>query len=159
MAWNSSNRNDVLIHTTLDIQKKRIDIVNVYAPDISKPKVERDEFYNQLAALQNTMPRANKLILGGDFIVRIGNEVVDGITHGFNEDTSNENSELFLGTCSQFELGINNTFYPHKRQDKITWSVERSVSFCTFEVLTAVPHRRLLYNAIDCRTPFSIAPE
>ena len=59
--------NDRLIHATLEIQKKQIDIVSVYAPDISKPKVEREEFYNQLDVLLNTIPRENKLILAKDF--------------------------------------------------------------------------------------------
>ena len=71
--------NDRLIHATLEIQKKQIDIVSVYAPDISKPKVEREEFYNQLDVLLNTIPRENKLILAGDFSAKIGNKVIAGI--------------------------------------------------------------------------------
>lgn len=99
---NISYINDSLLYATLEIEKKRIDVVSVYAPDISKPKIEWEEFYSQLEEIFNTIPRENKVILAGDLNARIGNKVIDGITQRFNDEASNEKGELLLGICSQF---------------------------------------------------------
>ena len=57
--------------------------------------------------------------------VRIGNMPVPGVKQRFNENEINENGDLLTNFCSMHSLRINNTFFKHKWNYKITRSDSR----------------------------------
>ncbi|XP_065172608.1 uncharacterized protein [Atheta coriaria] len=61
----------------------------------------------------------------GDMNARIGNTAIKGIKQRFNESDLNDRGEMLIEFCAQNELRINNTFYQHKLQHKITFSNNR----------------------------------
>ena len=128
---------DRLLQVTLNLHdKKPTHFISVYAPDITKPQEERENFYTDLQNTLDKIPIPDEVIILGDFNARIGNEVIAGIKHRFNEETLNENGETLIHFCAQNELRINNTFYPHKIQHKWTFENTRGQKSMIDYVLT-----------------------
>ena len=75
---------------------------------------ERDiQNYNQLASVLSGIPCTDKLLLIGDFNVRMGREndkwpLVMG-KHGIGK--GNSNGELLLALCSEFKMIVTNTMF------------------------------------------------
>lgn len=123
---NTKYINDRLLQITMELQQSRqTHIISIYAPDINKPKAEIDIFYQDLQTALDDIPKEDEIMILGDFNARIGDEVIPGIKNRFNEETINTNGELMLQLCTQNELRINNTFYPHKPQHKYTFENTR----------------------------------
>jgi len=66
------------------------------------------------------------VIVLGNFNARVGNNTMAEIKQRFNEDVRNENGDLLVDSCIQYRLQINNTFFNHKKQHKITFNNSRS---------------------------------
>ena len=71
------------------------------------------------------IPKDALLIELGYMNARIGNMPVPGVKQRFNEKEMNENVDLLTNVCSMNSLRINNTFFKHKWNHKITWSESR----------------------------------
>jgi len=110
-----------IIQVTLTFPKTKWCLLSLYAPDISKPKEQREEFYEDLQNVVAQIPKDALLIMMGDMNARIGNMPVPGIKQRFNESEINENGDL-INFCSINSLRINNIFYKRKWNHKITWS-------------------------------------
>nr|VZI50559.1 unnamed protein product [Spirometra erinaceieuropaei] len=104
-------------------------IISAYAPPMSSPDdAARDKFYEDLHALLATVSKADKLIVLGDFNVRVGTdhtawrEVLG--PHGLRG--SNDNGLLLLRTCAEHRLILTNTFFCLPEREKATWRHPRS---------------------------------
>ncbi|KAK2190871.1 hypothetical protein NP493_66g06008 [Ridgeia piscesae] len=97
-------------------------IISVYAPTMTNPDENKDAFYNLLASLLSGIPRTDKLLLIGDFNVRIGrdNDKWPMFIGKHEIVKCNSNGELLLAQCSEFELIVTNIMF---KQDgrKTTW--------------------------------------
>ena len=113
------------MRVSISLGNKELHIFSVYAPDISKPKETREVFYDQLHNEIQTIPIDQNIIIMGDLNARVGNDIISGIKQRFNEDIKNDNGDLLIDLCSQNNLRINNTFFPHKWKHKYTWSNSR----------------------------------
>uniref|UniRef100_A0AAR5Q370 Endonuclease/exonuclease/phosphatase domain-containing protein n=1 Tax=Dendroctonus ponderosae TaxID=77166 RepID=A0AAR5Q370_DENPD len=83
--------NDRLLQLTVKLQKSKTShIISVYAPDINKPRVEIDTFYQNLQRTLDGIPKQDEVIILGDLNARIGNETIVGIKNRFNEETIND---------------------------------------------------------------------
>ncbi|BHF57157.1 hypothetical protein SprV_0100009800 [Sparganum proliferum] len=102
-------------------------IISVYAPPITSPDAARNKFYEDLHVLLASVPKADKLIVLGDFNVRVGTDhaVWRGVLGPPDLNGSNDNSLLFLRTCAEHRLILTNTFRLPMRE-KATWMHPRS---------------------------------
>lgn len=105
--------------------EENIHIIGAYAPDSNKSRESVENFYSTLQGEMDKIPHGEKLIIMGDLNARIGNTAIEWIMHEFNEEHSDDNGEKLLAFCTLNELRINNTFFDHKPQQKITWSNTR----------------------------------
>lgn len=71
--------NEELLQTTMKLDKGILHIISVYAPDISKPKEIREQFYLDLQDLLDQIPHRDQICIMGDFNADIGNEEIAGI--------------------------------------------------------------------------------
>jgi len=114
-----------IIQVTLKFPQVKWCLLTLYAPDISKPKEQREEFYEDLQNVIDQIPKDTLLIMMGDMNARVGNMPVPGVKQCFNEGEINDNGDLLINFCSMNSLRMNNTFFNHKRDHKITWSDSR----------------------------------
>lgn len=113
--------NQNLMYITLNIEKEKHHFISIYAPDITRSREEREQFFDQLQETLRMLPNNDKIFIMGDFNSRIGNQVIPGVMQRYNEEISNENGNMLLDICAHNELRINNTFFDHKEQHKYTF--------------------------------------
>nr|VZI27126.1 unnamed protein product [Spirometra erinaceieuropaei] len=104
-------------------------IISVYAPPMSSPDVAaRDKFYEDLHALLATVPKADKLIVLGDFSAHVGTDHTAwrGVLGPHGLRGSNDNGLLLLRTCAEHRLILTNTFICLPEREKATWRHPRS---------------------------------
>ena len=111
---------------SLKTNNSNIYIFSVYAPEDCKPKVEKDTFYDLLQQSLGKNPPNERVLILGDLNARIGNDVINGVKQRFNEETYNDDCTMLVQFCADNELRINNTYFDHKIQHKITWQNTRS---------------------------------
>ena len=110
----------------LSTRTKQLYVISAYAPEDSKTRQEREQFYDQIQNVIEAIPHCKPMIMLGDFNARIGNDVLRGVKQRFNEDVLNYNGELLVNVCASNELWINNTFFDHQPQFKYTFMYEES---------------------------------
>jgi hypothetical protein len=146
--------NERVIQVTLKFPKAKWYLISLYAPDISKPKEQREEFYEDLQYVIDQKPRDAILIMTGDMNARVGNMPIPGIKQRFNEGEINDNGDLLINFCSMNSLRINNTFFNHKRNHKITWSDSRGRHSTIDYIITSRNiHPSQILDVRACRTP------
>ncbi|XP_056647282.1 craniofacial development protein 2-like [Diorhabda sublineata] len=111
-----------IIQITVELADECTHLLSIYAPDVSKPKEEREAFFDALQAI----PSIDKVFIMGDFNSRIGNTVIPGIMHSFNEGAVNDNRDILIDVCALNELRINNTYFDHKEQQEYTFANRKS---------------------------------
>nr|VZI45009.1 unnamed protein product [Spirometra erinaceieuropaei] len=103
-------------------------IISAYAPTMTNPDAVRDKFYEGLHALLATVSKADKLIVLGDFNVRVGTDHTawSGVLGPHGLRGSNDNGLLLLRTCAEHQLILTNTFFCLPEREKATWRHPRS---------------------------------
>ena len=77
----------------------RTTLIQIYAPTSAASEDDIEDFYGRLQDLIDTVPREDVLIIMGDWIAKIGDKAVDGIsgTHGLGD--RNEAGERMIELC------------------------------------------------------------
>ncbi|BHF61301.1 hypothetical protein SprV_0100427400 [Sparganum proliferum] len=96
-----------------DRQGKFATIVSVYAPPMTSLDEARNKFYDGLDALLASVPKADKLIVLGDFNVHVGTDHAArrGVLSPHGLDGFNDNGLLLLRTRAEHRLLVTNTFF------------------------------------------------
>nr|VZI46679.1 unnamed protein product [Spirometra erinaceieuropaei] len=102
-------------------------IISTYAPTMTNPDAVRDKFYEDLHALLATVPKADMLVVLGDFNARVGTDHTAwrGVLGPHGLRGSNDNG-LLLRTCAEHCLILTNTFFCLPEREKATWRHPRS---------------------------------
>nr|VZI08649.1 unnamed protein product [Spirometra erinaceieuropaei] len=106
-------------------------IISAYAPTMTNPDAVRDKFYEDLHALLATVSKADKLVVLGDFSVRVGTDHTawKGVLGPHGLRGSNDNGLLLLRTCAEHRLILTNTFFCLPQREKATWRYPRSLQW------------------------------
>ena len=102
---------------------RNVTVINAYAPTNLAGDDTKDQFYEQLQAVINKVPKRDLQILLGDMNAKIGNdnrglEQVMG-KHGLG--IQNDNGRRFTEFCAFNSLIIGGSLFPHKDVHKATW--------------------------------------
>ncbi|VDL92435.1 unnamed protein product [Schistocephalus solidus] len=89
-------------------------ILSAYAPPMTSSDAAKYKLYDDLHALLATVPKAENLIVLGDFNARVGKDRASWrrvlSSHGLG--SCNDNGLLLLRTCVEHRLLLTNTFFP-----------------------------------------------
>ncbi|KAI3810563.1 hypothetical protein L1987_20182 [Smallanthus sonchifolius] len=99
-------------------------IVSAYAPHVGLGDQERRDFWGSLDGVMRSLPRQEKICLGGDFNGHVGKES-DGfpmVHGGFGYGVRNDNGRELLDFALAHDLGIINTFFIKRESHLITFS-------------------------------------
>ncbi|BHF78342.1 hypothetical protein SprV_0602145500 [Sparganum proliferum] len=92
------------------------------------PEEARNKFHEDLHTFLVIVSTADKLIVPGNFNVRVGTDhaVCRGVlgTHGLNG--SSDNGLLLLRTCAEHRPILTNTHFRLRKREKATWMHPRS---------------------------------
>ena len=138
-----------------------MNIIQIYAPTNDDDEEEKDNFYNRLQAVIESLPNKDLNIIMGDANAKVGEdntgyEEAMG-KHGVGQ--MNENGERFANMCSFNRLVIGGTIFPHKRIHKTTWvSPDQRTENQIDHFCIARKFRRSLEDVRVLRGAFRIRP-
>lgn len=118
---------DRIIVARLRTRARNVNIIQCYAPTDPDTAEAKDAFYAELAQVLNRTRMGEVVILMGDFNAQVGSlndndKAVMG-RHGLGRRT--DNGERLVELCSQYNLVIGGTIFPHKDLHKYTWKSPR----------------------------------
>ena len=91
-------------------------LVQVYAPLGDRDKDTKEQFYTSLQKVVDRAPRGDKVVVMGDLIARVGNNVTrwEGVIGKQGEDVENDSGRRLLSFSAENDFKVLNTFYEHK---------------------------------------------
>ncbi|VDL90204.1 unnamed protein product [Schistocephalus solidus] len=105
-------------------------IISAYAPPRTNPDAAKDEFYEDLHGLLATVPKADNLIILGDFNAHVGTDQAawQGVLGPQDLGSCNDNHLLLLRTCAEHRLLLTHThtFFRLPTREKVKWMHPRS---------------------------------
>ena len=121
--------NDRLMTVRLPLPKNRYaTLISAYAPTMTNPDEIKEMFYEDLEATVASVPKADKLVILGDFNVRVGTDYSSwaGVLGKNGVGKCNSNGLLLLESCAAQKLLITNTVFRLANRNKTTWMHPRS---------------------------------
>ena len=118
-----------IISIRLHLGRKRfVTIFSIYAPPLNHSDSNKDLFYDQLSSAMRAVPKADRLIVMGDFNARVGTDAAlwPDVLGPYGVGKCNDNGDRLLSFCSTFGLVITNTLFPLDQRDIVTWTHPRS---------------------------------
>ena len=130
LAGSPKGLNDRLMTVKIPLQygKRHATIISAYAPTMTNPEDVKDKFYEELHAVIATVPKADKLIILGDFNARMGSDNIswNGTIGKYGVGRINSNGLLLLQTCAEHELLVTNTIFRLPTRNRTSWMHPRS---------------------------------
>jgi hypothetical protein len=111
--------------------RKLITVVQYYAPTNTATIEETEALYGLLEATLLHVKQSDIVILLDDLNAKIGDDSLglknDMGRHGLG--TRNENGEMCIGLCVNYNLVIGGSLFPHKDTHKATWVAPKQRTF------------------------------
>ena len=130
LAGPPNGENDRLMTMKLPFSfgRKHLTIISAYAPTMTNSDEVKFKFYEELHSAIAAVPKADKLIILGDFNARVGSDNVswDGVIGEYGVGHCNSNGLLLLQTCAEHELLITNTVFRLPTRNRTSWMHPRS---------------------------------
>ena len=140
--------------------KQNATLISVYAPTLLAESAVKERFYTELRSTLLTIPKAEKVIIMGDFNARVGRdaEAWNGVLGKHGVGNCNDNERLLFEFCSEQELCITNTIFQQKNSHKTTWMHPRSKHWHLIDYILVrqrdrkdILHTRVMPSA-ECHT-------
>uniref|UniRef100_A0A0L8G230 Uncharacterized protein n=1 Tax=Octopus bimaculoides TaxID=37653 RepID=A0A0L8G230_OCTBM len=109
-------------------RQKYTTIVSAYAPTMTNRNETKNNFFEDLSSVITAAPRADKLIVLGDFNARAGRDSVswEGVIGKHGVGNSNSKGLLLLQICAEHGLLITNTIFNLPTSNRTSWMHPRS---------------------------------
>jgi hypothetical protein len=122
MEWKPINER--IIYARFFSKYIKLSIIQVYAPTNDASEEDKEEFYEQLQAVVDTVQKHDLLIVMGDLNAKVGDSNIgfESVIGGHGIGTRNANGEALLDFCGLNNLLVTGTIFPHKLIHKQTWT-------------------------------------
>jgi exonuclease III len=106
----------------LSTRLRKLTIVQCYAPTNVASIEEKEAFYGSLEATLQHIKQSDIVILMGDLNAKNGedNTSLKNVMDRHGMGARNENGEMFIDTCMNYNLVIGGSLFPHKNIHKAT---------------------------------------
>jgi len=112
-----------LLHARLSHRHRHVSVVVAYTPTEVSPDLNKDQFYNQLSSVVQSISLHDELILLGDFNAVTGPraQVFENVVGHFCFGTPNDNSARLLSFCSSHGLVIPGSWFLRLNIHRWSW--------------------------------------
>ncbi|XP_058828450.1 craniofacial development protein 2-like [Topomyia yanbarensis] len=121
IKWEPINERIIVARFRTRVRNRTI--IQCYAPTDAAEMQEKENFYSQLNAVVDKIPKGDIKIYMGDFNAKVGSDNSDYEhvmgRHGLGE--MNENGELLAEFCGNNDMVIGGSPFPHRPVHKVTW--------------------------------------
>ena len=115
---------DRIIYARFFSRYVKLSIIQVYAPTNEANVEDKDNFYEQLQTVVDSVHKHDILLVMGNLNAKVGedNDGYENIigSHGVGE--RNDNGERLVDFCGLNNLVVTGTIFPHKLINKQTWT-------------------------------------
>ena len=120
-----------LITARLNTRLLKLMVVQCYAPTIEATSEEKEAFYGLLEATLHKIRQSNIIIIMGDFNAKIrdDNQGLQHVMGRHDLGKRNENGDIFIELCTNYDLIIGGSLFPHKDIHKAPWVVPNHRTF------------------------------
>jgi exonuclease III len=120
-----------IITARLSTRLRKLTIAQCYAPTNVASIEEKEAFYGSLEATLQHINQSDIVILMGDLNAKIGeyNTGLKNVMGRHGMGARNENGEMFIDTCMNYNLVIGGSLFPHKNIHKATWVAPNQRTF------------------------------
>ena len=95
--------------------------ISAYGPGSERSEEEIEEIWNELSECVGIFGRNELMVVLGDLIARVGNDVIEGIVVRHGVPGRNESGERLLGKCAEQEFAVGNSWFKKNDAFKYTW--------------------------------------
>ena len=140
---------DRIIVIKLLIEGRPFNVVSAYAPQVGLSAQVKEEFWNDLDGLFQSIPPEEGILVGGDLNGHVGREAdsYQSCHGGFGYGERNEEGKAILDLAVAYNLMIANTYFKKRDEHLITFESGRARTQIDY-LLTRASERR---NCADCK--------
>ena len=115
---------DIIIYARFFSMYVKLSIIQVYAPTNKANVEDKDNFYEQLQTVVDSVHKHDILLVMGDLNAKVGedNEGYENIIGSQGVGERNDNGERLVDFCGLNNLVVTGTIFPHKLIHKQTWT-------------------------------------
>lgn len=112
-----------IITARFQAKGRNLTIVQCNAPTNNTDIEKKEQFYETLQAVIDTIPKRDIRIVMGDMNAKIdsGNSDKEEVMGKHGKGDRNENGDIFTDMCASNDLVIRGSTFPHKEKHKATW--------------------------------------
>ena len=118
-------------------------IISFYAPQVGRPQIEKDVFWQQIGKKMHNVSDSEFLWVGGDFNGHVGKDAggFEGLHGGFGYGECNTEGRQLLEWCDEFELAVCNTWFKRSDDRRVTYMSGKCRSEIDYVVMRQSGHR------------------
>ena len=140
---------DRLMAMKLEVKGSILNIVSAYAPQVNNSMEEKNDFWQDLDGLIESISKEERIVLGADLNGHVGEENIGGeeIMGRYGAGTRNKEGSMFVDCGKRMDLAIVNTYFKKKDKHRVTY---KSGGKST-QVDYVMCRRRNLKKMCDCQ--------
>ena len=102
---------DRLMAMKLEVKGSILNIVSAYAPQVNNTMEEKNDFWEDLDGLIESISKEGRIVLGADLNVGKGNIADEEIMGSYGAGTRNKEGSMVVDFQKRMDLAIVNTYF------------------------------------------------
>ena len=139
---------DILMAMKLEVNGSILNMVSAYAPQVNNSMEEKNDFWEDLDGLIESISTKERIVLGADLNGNVGEGNIgdEEIMGRYSAGTRNKEGSMVVGFGKRIDLAIINTYFKKKDEHRVTYKSggkSTQVDYVMFK-------RRNLKEMCDC---------
>ena len=144
---------DRLMAMKLEVNGSILNIVSAYAPQVNNSMVDKNDFWEDLDGLIESMSKEERIVLGADLNGHVGEGNIgdEEIMGRYGAGTRNKEGSMVMDFEKRMDLAIVNTYFKKKEEHRGTQRMTYKSGGKSTQVDYVMCRRRNLKEMCDCK--------
>ena len=114
---------DRLMGMKLEVKRSIVNMVSAYAPQVNNSMEEKNNFWEDLDGLIESVSKQEKIVLGADLNEHVGRGNIgdEEIMGRYGAGTRNKEGSMVVDFAKRMDLEIVNTYFKKKDEHRVTY--------------------------------------
>ena len=139
----------IVLREKLEVNGSILNIVSAYAPQVNNSMEEKNDFWEDLDGLIESISKEERIVLGADLNGHVGEGNIgdEEIMGRYGAGTRNKEGSMVVDSGNRMDLAIVNTYFKKKDEHRVTYKSEGKST----QVDYVICRRRNLKKMCDCK--------
>ena len=144
---------DRLMAIKLEVKGSILNIVSTYAPQVNNSMEEKNDFWEDVDGLIESVSKQERIVLGADLNGHVseGNIGDEEIMGRYGAGTRNKEGSMVVDLAKRMDLAIVNTYFKKKDEQGYLYRVTYKNSGKSIQIDYVMCRRRNLKEMCDCK--------